>query len=245
MTTIVFDFDGVIFDTVYETLFISYNVYKGNDPLTAQPIYEIPESFRNRFIKYRYLVADPIQFKWLWSSIEKVSENKIEASFYKLLEGGKKQDELFIEQFFSFREELKKTHLDTWLSLCKPYPFVVNFIKTINKEIPVYISSNKDESSIHFLLTHANIKIALNNVFGMEHGAFKPDHFKEISQKSAHSFKEILFIEDNFKNFNGISELGVQCYLATWGYNNPSQNVRDVKSSYTFINQEDLFSLLK
>jgi len=244
----VFDFDGVIFDTLDETLFISFNVYMGISPLSTQqmqPLNGINDTYKRKFAKFRYLVADPFQFKLLWDAIENVTENEIEDCFFQLLEEDQKGNVIFKKKLFAFREELKKSHLQTWLSLCRPYQSVVNCMKTMNKKIPVYISSNKDESSIHFLLIHAGIYIPQERVFGKEHGPDKSVHLKEISRHSERGLDDLLFIDDNFKNFDGISELGVRCYLATWGYNNPAQNEKTVKSAYTLINQRELPSILK
>lgn len=245
MKAIVLDFDGVIFDTMDETLFLSFNIYKGVNPLSPVTISKIPNSYREKFYRFRYLVARPFQFSFLWSAIEKLPEDKIEFSFYKSLEKDKEGYGSFEDNFLNLRKRLMSDYIDIWLALCKPFTSVVTAIKEIGKEYPVYVSSTRDINSISFLFRYVGLSIKPEYIFGKENGNLKLDHIKAICQHGQYRFEDIVFIDDNLLNFKGISDLGIHCYLATWGYNHSKQTAKQLKFPYTAISQDEILLVLQ
>ena len=74
----IFDFDGVICNSIEECLIISYNAYLNNND------FFLPHSInkRNDFIKYRYLVGPAKYFYCLWYLIlDKNSNNNLKERY--------------------------------------------------------------------------------------------------------------------------------------------------------------------
>jgi len=58
-------------------------------------------------------------------------------------------------------------------------------------------------------------------------------------------FNQIYFVDDQVTHFPEILKLGVNCYLAEWGYNNKEQQEEAKKYDVTFLKEENFIKCLE
>ncbi len=98
---------------------------------------------------------------------------------------------------------------------------MISFLKDNLKDS--VILSNKDERTISELFRQHDIQILPDNIFSRDITDDKNKKIKLIIDKTGVSPNELVFIDDNFRNLKDALLLGVRCYIASWGYNNPIQ----------------------
>ncbi|MBU5678862.1 MAG: NUDIX domain-containing protein [Candidatus Aenigmatarchaeota archaeon] len=209
---VVFDFDGVIVDSLDECFLVSvraYNELGGNIKLSnkAKLLYK----------KYRpYLRITEDHLPAL-----KMIENGIFDKDYiknsrKKFEKKKKE---FVKRFYEIRKEIRKEDIKKWISLHKPFENVVKLIKRNYKRWNIFISSTKDKNSIVKILRSLGIKIPENKIFSREFSNDKSKHVKMISRISKIPEEKIIFIDDVLENLKMIKrKSNARLALASWGY---------------------------
>jgi hypothetical protein len=215
------DFDGVLFDTVYE----AYNV-----AINTKSYKSISLSLNNfeKFSKYRSLVGPAWNYFYIMQSIKNnllLQDNYI---FKNTLES--KEFEI---DFFNSRKCLKEQNYKEWLSLNKKYIFLDKLEKIMEElNICVYIITTKDKQTVEDLLIANNIKF-INSKF-----IFGKDMFNKYGTKSniisnilqAKTYKAI-FIDDLYLHLKLCENINnLQLIQADWGYINKKDSLKYLTS---------------
>ena len=192
---VVFDFDGVLFDTAYEAYVVAKVAYQNTVNSDFYCDYE-------DFLSYRHKVATAWNYKYV---LDCISINNLGVGDYiTLIQNAKEEDYLtFEEVFFMEREKLKKKCFSKWLDLNKPYPIVQKMINLKLNYQNVFIVSTKDKQTIiDILKKYDGFNISDDHIYGH-------DDYKKYQNKSAIIKKKILtkerliFIDDSDKHFEG------------------------------------------
>ena len=223
---VVFDFDGVLFDTAYEAYVVAKVAYQKTVNSDFYCDYE-------DFIRYRHKVTTAWNYKYVLDCIS--TNDKEKSSYRKLIQNSKEEDySVFEKVFFIERSKMKEKNFSKWLSLNKPYPIIQKIINIKLNYQDVFIVSTKDKQTIiDIIKKYEGLDILENNIYGH-------DDYNEFKNKSAIIKEKILtkerlvFIDDVDKHFEGFGSdtPQVETILADWGYVPPgaqgSMNVKDV-----------------
>ncbi len=238
----IFDFDGVLFNTVDELGVLTYCSLKN--------IQMNPTSVPKGYLEY-FKINRPRPVNGLGMMIcaklcleefedEKaphlISKEIFLNRYNKENESSKNLEDTFFKNRYSFMTN----NQDDWLSLNNPYPKIWHFLKDKN----FYIVSNKDKSSIKLLLTHFGKKLDDNFIFSSDEDGSKSEKILKIYKKEN---QECTFIDDALDNLIKIdNKLNPSSWLslclAGWGYINPEdKELLKIYSKIKFLKDEEDF----
>jgi FMN phosphatase YigB (HAD superfamily) len=214
---VAFDFDGVIWDTVDECYFIGYPIFK----LIEGEILADTSLIKDQFRKGRFLAKDADDFYIILRLLKENIEIDFEQINYKQME--KFRDDLndkakeFSKAFYFERGRHQDEDFDAWLSLQGPYPGIPEQLPLIKESFKdLIICSTKDSRSIEKMLQKYNQSY---KIYGRESSTDKKEQFKKVVEDYNISIDKIIFIDDILENLIKVKTLGINCFLANWGYN--------------------------
>ena len=227
MRSLLWDFDGVIIDSIDECLLTSYNAY-----LQYQGIYnefietleDIPKYYREEFYRTRKYVRPAGEFFALYKA---ASDNiKIESYgiFRKLLEDNSEDIAEFQRLFYSTRDKLKNKYPQYWFELHRSYPQIKTNWQKLKEHFDFYIVSNKDFRSISEILDHFGLAINKNNIFGTDFSLNKKKIVEHIMSTKSTAANRVFLIDDNYQNLLDFCDTGIKLFFASWGYGEMPEN---------------------
>jgi len=224
---LIFDFDGVLMDSIREVAVTAYNTLTGNivTQLNQIPPKALDLFFRNRF--HVQPIGDAlVLMKWsLETSASEPHKLLNEKEFDEILQQVEEPVADRTMRFFDRRSQFKAKDINAWLALNEP----VQPVWRLLLERPsgdLVLLTNKNREATIALCTHFGLEIGNDNIYSGDKGATKIDNFKRIMQR----FKKptYAFIDDSVKNlqeidvhFNSRKQV-VSLIFAEWGYTGPN-----------------------
>lgn len=219
MNNVIFlDFDGVLFDTVFESYLLARYAY-----YDISPFDRVDENEYKIFHQNRYLITNSWQYYYIMKIIGDRHFNNVEEfkiQYLNYFDNREVDNEKrFDEKFQNMRKELIEKHYDFWSKLDKPYPFLEK-IKTVNSKLKIFILSTKNKSAIMNKLKDYKYNIPEENIIGKDtlknyksKGEFLSEFIKNMNIQNA------IFIDDSKENLDScINVNNLNCFLAGWGY---------------------------
>tara|TARA_B100001750_G_C15456297_1_gene571773 strand:+ start:576 stop:1283 length:708 start_codon:yes stop_codon:yes gene_type:complete len=212
-TIYVFDFDGVLCDSINECMITTYNAYNKTEIFNLD---EIPEGFRDFFYQHRSYVKPAKEYFLLCEAFY----NKIDLSYNKFNKMKKrlsKKMQLFEDHFFNQRKLMQKNQR-VWLSYHKMYRHVSTFISELSSKF--YIITNKDLYSVKILSNYFRFDDRIKNILSKEISNDKKILFKYFFDMILYNKDEtrIIFVDDNEDNLSRVKNYPIELYFAKWGY---------------------------
>lgn len=250
MKVLALDFDGVIADSQYECLFVGFNAYLrlnkntklfGGKKFTFNNFNNIKKKYKNTIKKYENLRPYVIgAFSWyvILYIMDFSIRIKHQYQFNNVREKLIKNFDEYVNYFYNERSKLQEKNYKKWLKLEAPFKKIIEGIKKLEKGYIITIATNNNRKSIYGLFKKYKIKpkiIADSNI-----SLNKKKQLECIKNKLKVNFNEIHFVDDQVKHFPRLLKLGVNCYLATWGYNNKRQR-QEAKKLWVVMLREDNF----
>lgn len=248
----IFDFDGVLFDTVDETAIVAYNAITDSSHVSRELLLvEYLNLFRaNRF--HVHLAGDFITLaRWCLTHCATPDVVLSRVEFQNILKAEKAPLTRRQNLFFSTRERIVAIDSKTWCALSVPYVPLWDTLKSLNPEYFVILTS-KNKNAVVQLCTYFGININPDNIFGAQDGATKAENFESIKNRfNADSYS---IIDDSIANLldlyasiskNIPSKAFLKLHLATWGYLGDQDIVHAKEYGFDVMTQEDLIKALK
>jgi len=194
MHPIVFDFDGVLFDSAYEAYKVCQLIVSSKkiNSIRTNITYE-------EFQKHRPSVADVKDFIPLYF----INPNDI------------KDKNTFVREFYLQRSMLSKDP-DYVKNYFPPFSFFIKNLDNIRKfSKNIYILSNRDEESINNVLMYHELNIS-QQVFGQRHiqkYGNKVNIFKKMIPNKAS-----LYLDDLYEYKVMMNEVADISLMVNWGY---------------------------
>ena len=222
----IFDFDGVLCNSIDECLITTYNAFYHTELINLD---DIPNQFKLFFYKYRYHVR-PVNEYLL---ICKAYMDKKDLSFpifNELKKRYEKEMDIFEKHFFFKRDFLKKK-TDLWLSYHTIYKHAAQFIAGLSRKF--YIVTTKDYNSVEMLANHFGFINKVEEILSKEMSIDKSVLFEYLfdKYKSLLNGRRIIFVDDNEFHLASVTKFPIELYFAKWGY---AKN--QVHNSYEEIN---------
>lgn len=215
---LVIDFDGVICDSTYECLVVSYNAWQKYNNLEDRrfKISQFDKEYINIFKKLRPFVKGAGEYLVLF---EIMKEDKINFSFdhyNSILTSIKDKLLTFKDIFLIERNILRKKNFEDWIALHIIYDDVLKFMKKFQIDNKLYIATLKDKKSICILLNSVNFKLNNNYILDSSQIQSKLDGLNIIRKSKNINIKDMFFIDDNIDHLIDPNKLGYKSYLANW-----------------------------
>jgi len=244
---IALDFDGVICDSMDECMLLSYNAYFNRSQDKGIDYSEISSELQIRFKKYRYLVGPAQDFYFLWKSLLSTntsSSKEIVKIYHKLKSDDMGMELTFVESFYFLRSKLKKDHFNQWILLNPIYKQIKSALIDVVDIDNLFIVTAKDTDSVLDLLHANNIEINRKQIYGREISLDKVNLFRQIIKETEIKPQNIFYIEDKISHLIKVRTMGINGYLATWGYNSPSAKNEAMLNDITPISLNEIFSII-
>lgn len=129
--------------------------------------------------------------------------------------------ESFHACFYRERAELRAADRDAWVALLAPFEPIVEMLQRRAGDVTLCIATAKDRASVDVLLDQYGLRDLFppDRVIDKENGPTKRAHLTTLRDRLGVAFGDITFVDDKFNHLLDVSNLGVRCALAAWGYN--------------------------
>lgn len=254
MKVLALDFDGVIADSQLECLFVGFNSYLklnkntrlfGGKKFTFNNFNNIKKKYKKTIKKYKNLRPYVIgAFSWyvILYIIENNVKIKHQNQFNNVREKLIRNCDKYVNYFYDERYSLQKKSYKKWFKLEASFKKIIDGTKKLEKRYIITIATNNKRKSIYGLLKKYKInpKIIADSNISLN----KKKQLERIKKELKVNFNEIHFVDDQVKHFPRLLKLGVNCYLATWGYNNKSQRQEAKKLGVVMLKEDDFYEKL-
>lgn len=231
-TILALDFDGVICDGLIEYFEVAWRTYC----LIWTPEQKTPpENLAALFYRLRPVIETgwemPVLVKAL---VEGIAEDKIFQEWGSINQQLLHKDALKAAEIGAkldkVRDEWIATDLESWLSLHRFYPGVLEKINaTLASGVKIYIITTKEGRFTQQLLQQQGVNLPRETIFGKEVKRPKYEILRELIQ-TENTPPEIWFVEDRLKTLQLVKQQPdlefVKLFLADWGYN--TQTEKDI-----------------
>lgn len=209
-----FDFDGVLCDSMDDSLLTSYNAYFQRE---TKSVTEIDPALRNFFYKHRYLVRPAEEYYVLYHAFEKGERVVGEDRFLELKAGLTREMKDHAERFYACRKRAKQD-LNHWLGLHRLYPECADFLD--RRKDGFFIVTNKDRDSVVALARHHGYLNRVTEIYSREIGINKRELLEKLMESHGlnPSTRRIIFVDDHQGTLGELKMLSIDVYLAAWGY---------------------------
>lgn len=243
---LIFDFDGVLLDSLDEVVVTAFNAVTGSAATTHA---ELPPTFIERFKKNRYHVGPAGDFlalaKWALSG-EELHELTIEG-FQAVLAGEESSLKTRSVDFFKTRGRFIRQAKEAWLKLQRPVFPLWERLQRIAPE-KILILTNKNLEAVLELCQYFNLPVPKENIYSGEGGATKSANFLSIHARFPAS--DFTFLEDSVRNLIEMQKeipegITLKPLLAAWGYLGPADIKLAEEHGISIVTQETVIALLK
>jgi phosphoglycolate phosphatase-like HAD superfamily hydrolase len=137
----------------------------------------------------------------------------------------------YTKAFYTRRSRLQKADPRAWSELLPAFPGVVEAMQPLAGRFILAIATSKDRESVNLQLTH----YGLTDIFGDEQivdkdfSESKRDHLSHLRDVFNVDYPSMMFIDDKVLHLISVHDLGIQCFLAGWGFNTARE--RELASS--------------
>jgi FMN phosphatase YigB (HAD superfamily) len=246
---ILFDFDGVLIDSLNEVALTAYNAATENlfTSLSEIPGAAVALFKRNRF--HVQQIGDAITLmNWCIERPQFDSTRPLSKEEYRTVTSG---DTATLNARTNLIYETRKRFIDRdenrWLSLHQPYQPLWN--ELIKRDDRMFvILTNKNHDATLRLCRHFGLDIDTNDIYSGDRGTTKVENMQQIQNRFGIEY--VSFIDDSLKNLKDLDlELNqekkiLSLILAGWGYTGPDDVRIAQESGYRVFNQTDLVLLM-
>ena len=245
----IFDFDGVLIDSLNEVALTAYNAATENLFTSLSEIPGAPVALfkRNRF--HVQQIGDAITLmNWCIEKQHFDTPGILSKDEYRTIATGVTAS---LNARTNLIYETRKRFLDSdenrWLSLHQPYQPLWN--ELINRDDRTYvILTNKNHDATLRLCRHFGLDIDKNDIYSGDRGTTKVENMQQIQHRFGVEY--VSFIDDSVKNlkdldieFNREKQM-LSLVLADWGYTGPDDARIARESGYPVFNQTDVIRLM-
>ncbi|AFY40337.1 hypothetical protein Lepto7376_4220 [[Leptolyngbya] sp. PCC 7376] len=239
--TIAFDFDGVLCDGLAE--------YFHSSAIACEEVFQVRlaqerlEQIRPAFYELRPVIETGWEMVALIGILLEGSETQIiwrdwQKTLRTALNNWGLTKKAFMVALDDVRDRQITTELDNWLSFHRFYDGMSACIAQLlaDHKTKVYIITTKEARFAHQLLRHQDIHFPRGNIFGKETKQPKTQILKQLSNGDLSPF---WFIEDRLKTLEKVQQdpelKYLKLFLATWGYNRPTDCENLVSKNITAV----------
>jgi phosphoglycolate phosphatase-like HAD superfamily hydrolase len=247
---IVFDFDGVLVNSLDEVALTVYNAATGS---LFTSLAEIPGSVIEMFKRNRYHVqqiGDAIALmNWCIANHRFDSQRLLSPDEYRTIAI---DDTAALNSGTDLIYETRKRFVDKdpgrWLALHRVYQPLWDELLSYRKH-PLVILTNKNHDATSRLCRHFGLEINAADIYSGDNGATKSENVRRIQDRFG--IELFSFVDDSVKNLKDLDiefneeKRMLTLLLATWGYTGPEDAGIAGAFGFPVLEQTDLIQLMK
>ena len=261
MKILALDFDGVIVDSVLDSLFVGHNTYLrlygrevkknfGGELFTFENWEKIKRNYQKE-IKYYRTLRPYIRGATDYGLIQKLMEEK------KVIESQEEFDsyrnsadfdfEDYEKEFYKERERLQNIDYRAWFNLELPYPKIIQGMKKLlEEEIKIVIATSNKRKAISksFTPEYFGFTIDPKDILDKRFGEDKSEQMRHIVKFYKVNFEDIYFVDDQVRHLIQTRPLGINVILAGWSYATEVQKEEARKQDILIIEREEEFYII-
>ena len=246
---LIFDFDGVLINSLDEVTLTAYNAVTGEQ---VTSLAELPAALVGLFQHNRFhvqVIGDAILLMtWCLNNYRTQSEKILNPNEYEALICDAKAsltDRTLL--IYETRSQFIANEPECWLALHHPYQPLWGELVERPKYVFI-ILTNKNRDATLRLCQHFGLNIQATDVYSGDHGTSKVENMRQIQKRL--SDPPFYFIDDSVKNLRelensvNVGNKMIRLLLASWGYTGPLDEKIAQQYGYPVIDQNDLIALL-
>lgn len=224
------DFDGVLCDGLREYFETAWRTYC---QIWLAAYQTPPADLAASFYRLRPVIETGWEMPVLIAAlVQGISEEKILQQWVEIAQSILLQSNLrstdIATKLDKIRDEWISSDLDSWLSLHRFYPGVVEKMRSLlNSSVQLIIVTTKEGRFVSQLLQQQGVEIPNKSIIGKESKRPKHQILRELIAAQAEPSIMLWFVEDRLKTLQLVQQqsdlTAVKLYLADWGYNTASE----------------------
>jgi phosphoglycolate phosphatase-like HAD superfamily hydrolase len=258
---LVFDFDGVISNSIHDSFVSALNAYAGMMPAHNLPldgkidppdgIFKFEKNNPGLFLDFKHLLpfgnrAEDyyVILRMIDKGLAKSIPNQDDFDrFREQLPRADKDD--YTRRFYMERNERQDQDPEAWSRLLPAFPGVVEAARILSGRMKLAIATSKDMRSVDLQLR----QYGMSGLFGKgaildkDFSNSKRDHLVHFHGFFKISFTDMHFIDDKALHLLDVLDLGVRCHLALWGFNTEREHAIARENGINLLRVEDLARL--
>lgn len=247
---LIFDFDGVLIDSLDEVTLTVYNTATGQQVtcLTdlAQPLVELFR--RNRF--HVQPIGDGILLmNWCLRKYPDEPERILQPQEYRaIIDTAAEPVARRSRQVYETRQRFVERDATGWTALHRPFQPLWNELVRRQNQCGFAILTNKNRTATGRLCRHFGLNISSKDIYSGDNGVSKIENMQHIQQRfGANTY---YFLDDSLKNLQELDRAFSRRkkvlvpLLAAWGYTGPEDQKLARNSGYDVLRQADAIALL-
>ena len=254
---LIFDFDGVLCNSIHDSLFTALQAYSDAVPGHKLPwakgtertrIFQFEKENAGFFHQFTDLMPlgnfaqDYFVFLRLLEtdSVKSIHSQNDFNTFKKTLP--EEQLRSYEEIFYRNRVGMQNENPDEWVQLLPCFEGMKESIPELAHRFLLAIATSKDYQSVHLLLNHWDLAkyFSRENILDKDFAESKREHLVKFQEEHGIPYSAMHFIDDKLSHLFAVQDLGVQAYLALWGFNTVREHDLARKSGFHTLSLEDL-----
>ena len=247
---LIFDFDGVLIDSLDEVVLTVYNTASGQQLMSPA---DLPQALIRLFRRNRFHVqpiGDGILLmNWCLQHYRSESDRILKPEEYQaIIFEATAAVARRSGQVYETRQQFIERDTAGWTALHRPFQPLWNALVGRRKQPGFAIVTNKNRTATERLCRHFGLKIPFENVYSGDNGASKVENMQLIQQRFRAA--TYYFLDDSLKNLQKLDQnLNRQNkllipLLAAWGYIGPEDQKLARTSGYDVLTQSAATALL-
>ena len=234
---IALDFDGVICDSAAECVVSAYGAYvqaKGEkfDPMESVA----PDYFREGFYRLRPLIRDGRDYVMILYLLDlgvpiedqEDFDHALETRLPDLLDIFGVEDGPGLEAAFQrYRVGFRGRDEMGWMDRNPLYSGMLHALRQRDGDLSrVFVTTSKPSHVAKGILEHNGFMLPEGHALGKDMVGTSPDknvHMRLVTEASGVGYEDIHFVDDQVAHLESAMRLGVNCYLASYGYTTEKQ----------------------
>jgi len=242
---LVFDFDGVLINSLDEVVLTTYSA--ATDSLVTSPA-EVPADLVQMFKNNRFhvqAIGDAIALmNWCLINWRKDLQKILTREEYRTIAQG--SDIALADRtnlIYDTRKRFIEKDIGRWFALHQTYQPLWDEL-TRRQNHPFVILTNKNHDATWRLCRHFGLTIDAKDIYSGDNGVSKIENMLRIQERFG---KEAFsFIDDSVKNLNELDlyfnteKKVLTLLLATWGYTGAQDSMMEQEYGYEVLQQTDV-----
>ncbi len=254
---LVLDCDGVIADSIHDSVRTSVNAYMDMRPGHGLPLkahLETPESVfafekDHPEIMSRFRGLIPMgnraeEYLVIWSLIDSglAAGIRDQAAFERAKSATPAAErDAYADRFYGLRVEWQNRDPESWVRLLPPFAGIPAALRSLKHRFRLAIATSKDLASVRLLLKDYGVEDCFTPqlILDKEFSYSKRDHMVRLREVSGVPCDRMCFVDDKLIHLQAVKDLGVKACLAAWGFNSEREHSLAAAEGFTVLGLEE------
>ncbi|MDP6360776.1 MAG: HAD hydrolase-like protein [Planctomycetota bacterium] len=248
------DFDGVICDSAGECLYSAYNTYAAARGLPgAASVSGIRRDWYDTFYQMRPYIRDGKDYSVILYFLEheipiesqSQFDRQSETVMAKVCSLAQVDNAGELEKHFQDgRRAIRARDEEAWFDMNPLYDPMREALESLGPEFEgVYITTSKPTDAATKILYHNGIEIPEPQLLGkdkVKKTIAKNSQMEAVASAAGIELPQILFLDDQVSHLTAAKNIGVRCFIATWGYNTDEQVEEAAQSGIALLEEKGI-----